>query len=96
MSALEDKVNVATLMIIAVVGTVITFVIVMVLRVSYYNMLDTMEAEKGTGRNVVERNEVRAAQREDLGSYGWVDSDAGVARIPIEEAKKKVLESLAD
>jgi hypothetical protein len=29
---------------------------------------------------------VRAAEREHLSTYGWVDPDAGVVRIPIEQA----------
>lgn len=30
--------------------------------------------------------ELRAAEREVLGSYGWVDRSAGVVRLPIERA----------
>jgi len=30
--------------------------------------------------------EMRAAEEEFLNSYGWVDEEAGIARIPIEEA----------
>jgi hypothetical protein len=29
---------------------------------------------------------LRAAQKQQLAAYGWVDRDAGVARIPIERA----------
>ena len=32
-----------------------------------------------------------AQQDRDLNNYGWVSREAGVVRIPIEEAKKKVL-----
>ncbi len=97
MAALEDKVNTGTLLIIGVVGSVITFLIVMVLRVSYYNMVDSMQAERGNaGMNLEERNEIRAEQREALESYGWVDREAGTVRIPIEDAKKLVLKDLAN
>src|SRR5262245_1612241 len=34
----------------------------------------------------------RAIEDEKLLNYGWVDEKAGVAHIPIEEAKKKLLE----
>jgi hypothetical protein len=34
----------------------------------------------------------RAMEAEALGSYGWVDEKSGVARIPISEAKKLILE----
>lgn len=36
--------------------------------------------------------EVRAAAQEQLGGYGWVDEKAGVARIPIDEAKRLIAE----
>lgn len=35
---------------------------------------------------------LRARDAEILGSYGWVDRAHGIARIPIDEAKKKILE----
>lgn len=34
----------------------------------------------------------RAMEAETLGTYGWVDEKAGVARIPIAEAKKLILQ----
>ena len=34
----------------------------------------------------------RAAERERLEGYGWVDEGTGVARIPIEEAKRLIVE----
>ena len=36
--------------------------------------------------------DVRAAEQQELHGYGWVDEKAGVARIPIDEAKKLTLE----
>ena len=37
-------------------------------------------------------HDLRAQEDDILGSYGWVDKNAGVARIPIGEAMKKVVE----
>src|SRR2546422_915423 len=34
----------------------------------------------------------RAQETQSLNSYGWVDSKAGVVRIPIEDAKKLLLQ----
>ena len=36
--------------------------------------------------------EVRTSEQQQLHSYGWIDEASGVGRIPIEEAKKKLLE----
>jgi hypothetical protein len=35
---------------------------------------------------------VKSGEREVLEGYGWVDQQQGIARIPIEEAKKRLLE----
>jgi hypothetical protein len=35
---------------------------------------------------------LRQAEEQRLQSYGWVDKDAGIARIPIEEAMRLTLE----
>jgi hypothetical protein len=37
-------------------------------------------------------SDLRAREDETLGTYGWVDKNAGVVRIPIDEAIKKTLE----
>jgi hypothetical protein len=36
--------------------------------------------------------ELRTREEELLGSYGWVDKDSGVVRIPVEQALKLTLE----
>ena len=36
--------------------------------------------------------EMRAAEKRALGSYGWIDEEAGVIRIPIERAMELTLE----
>lgn len=37
------------------------------------------------------REELERADREKLGTYGWVDKKAGRVRIPIEDAMEKLL-----
>jgi hypothetical protein len=39
-----------------------------------------------------ELSELRAKQKAQLEGYGWVNKEAGVARIPIEDAMKMVIE----
>lgn len=40
--------------------------------------------------------DLRAAQRDALGRWGWVDRNAGIARIPIERAMEIVAEDARD
>jgi hypothetical protein len=35
---------------------------------------------------------LRAEEEKTLNSYGWVDEKSGAVRIPIDEAKKRLLE----
>lgn len=35
---------------------------------------------------------LRESERQTLNSYGWVDREKGIVRVPIEEAMKRVLE----
>jgi flagellar biosynthesis/type III secretory pathway M-ring protein FliF/YscJ len=39
-----------------------------------------------------EMKRLRAEEERTLNSYGWVDEKAGTVRIPIDEAKKRLLE----
>lgn len=41
---------------------------------------------------LAEMKRLREEEDRVLKSYGWVDTDQGIARIPIEEAKKRLLE----
>lgn len=41
---------------------------------------------------VTDLKEMRATEEQQLHSYGWVDQRSGVARIPIEEAKKLIVQ----
>ena len=36
--------------------------------------------------------QIKSAERQSLDGYGWVDQNTGAARIPIDDAKKKLLE----
>jgi len=44
---------------------------------------------------VTDMAQMRAAEDRVLQSYGWVDPQKGIAHIPIEEAKKKLLQQMS-
>jgi hypothetical protein len=44
---------------------------------------------------VTDLEHMRSGEQKVLGSYGWVDRQRGVARIPIEEAKKRLVAQMA-
>jgi hypothetical protein len=67
------------------IGTLIIFAFLAVLLLVYP---DTGTAPVDPGAPTPEEMlaEVRARDRETLNSYGWVDREKGVVRIPVDEA----------
>ena len=43
---------------------------------------------------VVDLQKYRAAERQKLENYNWLDKEKGIVSIPIEEAKKRLLEQM--
>lgn len=91
MSTLEDKVNVGSLWLIAVIGSVVTLAIIVGLKYMYYDMQRDLESEIGTANNRLELIELREAQEQELNSYGFVDQTAGTVRLPIDMAMERVV-----
>ncbi len=91
MSTTDDKVNVGSLWLILVIGSVITLAIVIVLKVVYYDMLGKLETEVGAANNLSQLKELRRAQDAEINSYGFVDLANGTVRLPIELAMERVI-----
>ncbi len=96
MAVLEDKVNVGQISLIAIVGIAVTYAIVVVLQIMYFKMKDDMEARRGTGSSMEAGIEVRAEQQTRLNSYGYVDKENGVVRLPIGVAMERTITELAN
>ena len=86
MSSHQDNVQVTKIALIGIVGAVITYAIGVCLTVMYYRMKDKLEAEKGTGSKQAAAIQIRADQRKELESWGWIDREKGIVRMPIDRA----------
>lgn len=79
------------------VGIVGTFLIFLALVWAMWHY--TQPAPLGEDRVAVRKKalaEMRAAEAEDLNSYGWVDQAKGIVRLPIRVAMKLALQEQQD
>jgi len=58
----------------------------------YYKLTDILLREKSLGVDSPELARQRSLEEERLTSYGYVDKDKGIVRIPIDVAMQKVVE----
>lgn len=80
-----------------IVGAALVLIIVIGLQALFYKTRDEEVARKAGSGEPQEVALLRAAQREKLASYRWVDKANGLVAIPIERAMEMVeAESRAD
>jgi hypothetical protein len=94
MAAIEDKPYTGVLTVVSAVT-----IIVAVLTATSVDALYMWGAEKEFASKVEqapvrELEALRAASNAHLSNYGWIDRTNGVVHVPIEEAKKQLLEEL--
>jgi hypothetical protein len=77
-------------LVVAFVGAVLVFVIVVALEAFFYKSEETERASK-LASPPEELARLRAAQQAQLGSYGWVDQSKGIAAVPIDRAMELVV-----
>lgn len=76
--------------VVAIVGTLILVLTIVALQALYYHVEDDIYAELYAEPNL-DLKMVRAQQLELLNSYGWVDREKGLVRIPIDRAMELVV-----
>lgn len=80
---------------VGIVGTILLIFCILALQAAYYN-LDAAEAQRKIfSQPPVELMELRAGQQHNLTTYGWVDRDKGIVRIPIDRAIELTVQELA-
>lgn len=88
-----DDINTNMLIYVGVVSAIITFVLYGGLQVTYYYSHDLQVADNNKNRVWTSREAINH-QKEELNQYGWINKKSGVAAIPIDAAKNKVVEKL--
>ncbi len=90
----EDP-NVGATVVVGVAGAILVLVIILALRVVYYHFAEEEVYRKVLSQESQELLRVTREQREKLESFGWIDKEKGVARVPIEVAMDLVVKDLA-
>ncbi len=88
-----DDPDVPASAIVGILGAVLLFVIIVGLQALFYSMESRELARKVTEDPYEPLQRLDADQLELLNSYGWVDQQAGIARIPIDRAMELVVEA---
>jgi hypothetical protein len=76
--------------VVGIVGALALVLIIVGLQALFYHVEDDIYSEIYAEPNLDVRM-VRAQQLEVLNSYGWVDREKGVVRIPIDRAMEMVI-----
>lgn len=87
-----DDPDVPASAVVGIVGAILLFVIIVGLQALFYRMEERELARKVYDQPYQELQQLDADQLETLNSYGWVDPQQQIARIPIERAMTLVVE----
>jgi hypothetical protein len=94
MSAIEDKPYTGVLTVVSAATVILATVTATGVGALCAWGEDREFERKVEDRPVRELVEQRAAANARLSSYGWVDREAGTVHIPIDEAKRQLLDEL--
>ncbi len=76
---------------IAIISAVVVVVTIVLLQALFYQMQDREFERKVIAPKDLALEKMRTEQHDVLTSYGWVDKEAGVARIPVEQAMEMMV-----
>lgn len=85
-----DDPNVPLSAVAGLVGALLLFVTIVALQAVFNSMQRAEVERKVVTRPSEDLQRLRAQQQEQLGSYGWVDQNAGTVRLPVERAMELV------
>ncbi len=81
-----DDPNVAASAVVGVISAIALFVIIVLLQTWFYKAEEDERYRKVYSQPYQELQKTDNEQMEQLGSYGWVSENDGVAHIPIDRA----------
>ena len=87
-----DDPDVPASLVVGVVSAVLLFVVVVALQALFYRMAEGERSRKVYEQPYEALQKLDADQLGTLSSYGWVDQQQGVTRIPIERAMQLIVD----
>ena len=91
----EYSVNIPSVILAGLLGTILTVATILGLQVVYYQYAASREASQGPGQPQAEMEALRDRQQGVLADYGLIDAEKGVVGIPIDRAMELVVNDLA-
>ncbi len=89
-----DDLHTGTITLVGIVSAVITFVIIVAAQVLYYQFQSIEHQRKSVDVPLAQTDAALKIQNEELNSYSWIDREKGSVSVPIEVAKKEVLQEM--
>ena len=86
-----DDPDVPASAVVGVVSAILLFVVVVALQALFYRMAEGERSRKVYEQPYEALEKLDADQLGTLSSYGWVDQQQGVTRIPIERAMQLIV-----
>jgi hypothetical protein len=90
-----EDLNVPLIAAVGIVSTITVLALIMLLVGLFYSTERNVEESKYSATGETSYDELRKEQVTKLGSYGWVDVDAGVVSVPIDRAMQLTAVELA-
>ena len=87
----QDELRASPIVIVGIVGSVLVFVIIVLLTALFLWIEEAEIAEKTAGQAPSELRRSENEQLMILNDYGWVDQEKGLVRIPIDRAIELML-----
>jgi hypothetical protein len=87
----QDDPRAPTTLVVAIVGAVLVFAIIVALQAFFYRSEEAERSIKYYAQAPEELARLRAQEQEQLNSYHWVDPARGVVSIPIDRAMELVV-----
>lgn len=88
----EQDLDVGTIVYVTVVGTLITILVVLLLKHMFFKAHEEELVLKSYATVYQPKVDLQASQLQQLEAYGWKDAQNGVIRIPINVAMAQVVE----
>ena len=91
----EDNIDSLTVGAVAVVGAIVTFVVIVLSAVCFHQLQKANEIFKSPLAGVTQVSRVVTEQQAKLNRYHWVNQEAGIIAIPIDKAMEQALKELS-
>jgi hypothetical protein len=93
--ATEEDLNTSAIALVGFLGAILVFAVIVILMIVFYQVEARQQYEKDVSQAYGQVSQLAADQQGRLASYGWVDQEKKIARIPVKRAMGLVVAELS-